>query len=81
MSPPRDHAPFLLALVTEQPDLTLNEIVAALAQVGIVGSRTAMCRFYDQHGLTFKKTLCVAEQKTRRGSSRTPTSDSRARLV
>ena len=81
ISPLEDHAAFLLALVTKQPDLTLNEIVAAMGKVGIVGSRTAVWRFYDRHGLTFKKNSVRGGAKTRRGSSRTPTLDARARLV
>jgi transposase len=81
VSPLEDHAAFLLALVTEQPDLTLNEIVAAMAKVGIVGSRTAVWRFYERHGFTFKKNSVRGGAKTRRGSSRTPTLDARARLV
>ena len=81
VSPLEDHAAFLLALVTEQPDLTLNEIVAAMARVGIVSSRTAVWRFYDRHGFTYKKNSVRGGAKTRRGSSRAPALDARARLV
>jgi transposase len=54
---------FLLGLVTEQPDLTLNEIVAEMSKAGIGGSRTAVWRFSERHGFSFKKTLYAAEQK------------------
>ena len=42
ISPLKDHAEFLLDVLAEQPDLTLDEIVAALAEAGIAGSRTAV---------------------------------------
>jgi transposase len=63
VSPLEDHAEFLLGLVTEQPDLTLDEVVAAMAKVKIAGSRTAVWRFYERHGFTFKKTLYAVEQR------------------
>jgi transposase len=55
VSPLVDHAEFLPGLVIEQPDLTLDEIVAAMAKARIVGSRTAVWCFYERHGITFKK--------------------------
>ena len=55
ISPLEDHVEFLLDLVAEQPDLTLDEIVAAMAKAGIAGSRTAVWRFYERHEVTFKK--------------------------
>src|SRR6202521_6314082 len=39
-SPLEQHAEFLLALIAGQPDLTLDEIVAAMNKHGIKGSRT-----------------------------------------
>jgi transposase len=56
-SPLEDHAEFLLDLVAEQPDLTLDEIVAAMAKAGIAGSRTAVWRFHERHEVTFKKNI------------------------
>ena len=47
-SPLEEHAEFLLALIVEQPDLTLDEIVAAMSKRGIPGSRTAVWRFFDR---------------------------------
>jgi hypothetical protein len=40
-SPLEEHAEWLLAVVAEQPDLTLDEIVAAMRKRRIPGSRTA----------------------------------------
>src|SRR5882757_8219980 len=39
-SPLEKHAEFLLALIAKQPDLTLDEIVAAMNKRGIPGSRS-----------------------------------------
>src|SRR5215472_6638415 len=79
VSPLEDHAEFLLGLVTEQPDLTLDEIVAAMTKAKIAGSRTAVWRFYERHGVTFKKNSVRSGAKTRRGGPCAPTLDTRAR--
>ena len=50
-----EHEDFILGLIKEQLDMTLDEIVAAMAKVKIPGSRTAVWRFLDRHGITFKK--------------------------
>jgi len=44
VSPLDEHAGFLLALIVEQPDMTLDEIVAAMSRAGIEcgGSTSAM---------------------------------------
>ena len=78
VSPLEDHAEFLLGLVTEQPDLTLDEVVVAMAKVRIVGSRTAVWRFYERHGFTFKKNSVRRGAKARRCDPRAPTVDARA---
>ena len=49
------HAEWLLAMVAEQQDLTLDEIVAAMRKRRVQGSRTAVWRFFARHDLTFKK--------------------------
>jgi transposase len=77
VSPLEDHAAFLLELVTEQPDLTLEEIVAAMAKAGIAGSRTAVWRFYERHGISFKKKSIRGGAKARRSGPRAPTLDAR----
>jgi len=57
-----DHAERILALVDEQPDRTLDELVAAMRKRRIPGSRSALWRFLDRHDITFKKSLRAAEQ-------------------
>jgi transposase len=79
VSPLEDHAEYLLGLVAEQPDLTLEEIVAAMAKAKIAGSRTAVWRFYERHGVTFKKNSVRGGAKARRGGPCAPTLDTRAR--
>ena len=63
ISPLEEHAEFLLGLIVEQPDLTLDEVVVAMSKAGIVGSRTAVWRFYERHDISFKKTLYAEEQR------------------
>jgi transposase len=44
--------------------LTLDEIVAAMRQHGIAGSRSAVWRFFERHKITFKKkSVRAAEQE------------------
>jgi transposase len=54
-SPLEEHADWLLGLIGEQPDLTLDEVVAAMRKHRIPGSRTAVWRFFDRRKITFKK--------------------------
>jgi len=64
VSPLEAHAEFLLGLVAKQPDLTLEDIVVAMAKARIRGSRTSVWRFFARHNFSFKKkTLFAAEQK------------------
>ena len=54
-SPLEDHAEFLLDLVAEQPDLTLDEIVAAMAKAGIARKPiAAMSIFWDPAPATMR---------------------------
>jgi len=41
-----EHAETILALVAEQSDLTLDELVSAMHKKQICGSRTALWRFF-----------------------------------
>src|ERR1700722_2584913 len=50
-----ERAGFLLALIAAQPDLTLDEIVAAMRKRRIAGSRSAVWRFFKRHNISFKK--------------------------
>ena len=52
-----DYAQRILCLVDERPDRTLDEFVAAMHKRRIPGSRSALWRFLDRHGITFKKSL------------------------
>jgi transposase len=54
-SPLEDHEAVLLALASEQPDLTLDEFCAVLKQREITTSRVSIWRFFSRHGLSFKK--------------------------
>ena len=55
VSPLEAHAAFLFALIARQPDLTLDEIVAAMHKRRIAGSRSAVWRFFQRHKISFKK--------------------------
>ena len=57
ISPLEAHADVLLALIAEQPDLTLDEIVAVMRKRRIAGSRSAVWRFFERHNISFKKTI------------------------
>jgi transposase len=44
-----EHADWLLALISKQSDLTLDEVVAAMRKRRIAGSRSAVWRFFKRH--------------------------------
>jgi transposase len=68
-SPLEERAERIIALVSEQHDLTLNEIVSALDKRGIPTSRSALSRFFARHDITFKKKPASGRTKaSRRGS-------------
>ena len=79
VSPLEEHSDWILALVAKQPDLTLEEILAAMAKQGIPGSRSALQRFFDRHNVSFKKKPTRGRAETSRCRSRPPTLDTRAR--
>ena len=62
-SPLEAHAPWLLKLIAEHPDLTLDEIVLAMHQHGLAGSRSAVWRFFDRHKISFKKRMARPDCK------------------
>ena len=66
VSPLEDHAEFLLGLIADKPDLTLDEIVAAMNKRRIAGSRSAVWRFFDRRNISFKKKLCTRRSKSAR---------------
>jgi transposase len=55
VSPLEEDAEFLLGLIEERPDLTLDEVVLAMRKHKVTGSRTAVWRFFQRHKITFKK--------------------------
>lgn len=63
VSPLEKHAGLLLALIAEHPDLTLDEAVAAMGKRRIVGSRSALSRFFIRHDITFKKKACAPRSR------------------
>jgi transposase len=75
------HAERILALISEQPDLTLREIVSALHKRRIPGSRSALSRFFARHGITVKKKPAGGRAETSRRGSGAPTLDPRARVA
>ena len=78
VSPLDEHAEFLLGLIIEQPDMTLDEIVATMSRAGIEGSRTAVWRFYERHEISFKKNFVCGGAKARRCGPRPPPLDAGA---
>ena len=65
ISPLEAHTDFLLGLIAEQPDLTLDEIVAVMRKRRIAGSRSAVWRFCKRHNISFKK-ACGQRSKSER---------------
>ena len=55
-SPLEPHAPWLLGLIANEPDLTLAEIVERVLQIlGVHTTDSSFDRFFKRHGLSFKK--------------------------
>src|SRR5258708_18435731 len=66
-SPLEKHSRQILALISEESDLTVNEIVSALHKRRIPGSRSALSRFFARHGITIKK-VCGRQSASARTS-------------
>jgi transposase len=65
VSPLEQRAEQILALVTQQPDLTLEETIAELLKRRIRTSKSAVSRFFQRHGITFKKKrVCERQNST-----------------
>jgi transposase len=69
-SPLEARAEELLALIAEQPDLTLDEIVAASKERGIAASRGAVWRFCNRHRISRKKKHLQAAEQQREALAR-----------
>jgi transposase len=80
-SPLEKHAEFLLELMSERPDMTLDEIVAAMRKRRIAGSRSAVWRFFARRNISFKKNSVRGGAEARGRRSRTPAMDARTRHV
>ncbi len=78
-SPLEDHCEWLLALVAEQPDLTLDEIISAMRKGRIPGSRSAVQRFFQRHNVSFKKKPARSGTTTTGRRPGAPALDPRAR--
>ena len=79
ISPLEEFVTEILALVAEQPDLTLVETVAALRKRRIKTSRSSLWRFFDRHNITLKKKPASFRAAARRCRASAPTLDARAR--
>ena len=80
-SPLEEHAEFLLELIDEQPDLTLDEVVRAIRKYKVAGSRTAVWRFFQRHKITFKKSAARRGAGARGRGAGTAPLDARATHV
>ena len=61
-SPLDAHADLVLALIADRPDLTIEEIRAALRARGVACGHGSVWRFFERHGISFKKTMLASEQ-------------------
>jgi len=64
-SPLDSHVDLIVELITEQSDLTVEEIRSALRERGIRTGHGSVRRFFDRHGISFKKP-CSPANKTER---------------
>src|SRR6516225_11781633 len=76
-SPLEKHADFLLGLIEQQPDLTLDEVVLAMRKHKIPGGRTAVWRFFKRHKITFKKKPARSGARARGRGAGAPALDAR----
>ena len=78
ISPLEKHAAWLLSLIDEQPDLTLDEVVAVMRKRRVPGSRSAVHRFFERHRITVKKKPARGRTGATGRRPGTPALDSRA---
>jgi transposase len=81
VSPLEEFAAQVLALIAEQPDLTLVETVAELRRRRIRTSRSSLWRFLARHDITLKKKPASRGTAASRCGPSAPTLDSRARYA
>jgi transposase len=63
-SPLKAEEAWLLALIAEQADLTLEEICDRLAEHGVITSVSSVWRFFHRHGISFKKKPCMRPSRS-----------------
>jgi transposase len=80
-SPLEDHAEEIFTVIEDQPDLTLDEIVAVMRKRKIPGSRTALFRFLERHAVTSKKSPSRCRAGADGRGPRPPAMDTRAGLA
>lgn len=68
-SPLLDHAEWLLALIGEQADLTLEEICGLIGERGVSTSISSLWRFFKVRGISFKKKPSRQRAASRRRGS------------
>jgi transposase len=78
-SPLEKHADCLLRFAAEQPDLTLDEVVSAMGERGIPGSRAAVRRFFARRNIILKKKPARRGTEAQRRGAGTPELEARAR--
>ena len=71
----------MLALIEEQADLTLDEVVCAMRKHRIPGGRTAVWRFFQRHKISFKKKPARGGAGARGRGAGTAAQDARTRHV
>src|SRR5262249_41570474 len=82
ISPLERYAEQILALVTEQSDLNLEEIVTELRKRRIRTSKSSVARFFERHDMTFKKKESAGRgTASRRRGPGAATLDARAKNV
>jgi transposase len=81
ISPLEQQAGRIVAVITKQPDLTLEETAAELRKHRIRTSRSSLSRFFRRHDITFKKKPASCRARASRCGSIAPTVDSRTRAA
>lgn len=62
------HAPLILGLIEAQPDITLAELRARLAERGVAVAVSSLWRFFDRRDITLKKSPRTPRSRTGRTS-------------
>jgi len=79
VSPLEKHSDSLLGFVAERPDITLDEVMAAMRKRGIPGSRTAVWRFFVRHKIILGKEPARSGTEARRRGAGAPALHRRAK--